>query len=103
MSDIPEDLLEYLVGRDAHHAANIQRAIDALTPFERRLLREAAVMGYVRGQLYGRDDRLPADHAMIRDAVGAAIAMDFPLLSALARGERPEVTEQGGHIPGGSE
>jgi hypothetical protein len=86
MSEIDEDLMRYLAGRDELHAREISAALDRLTDRERTLVREAGVMGYVRGMLRvpgGFKVAVPRDSAIVADVVGACIAMNdrFPLIA----------------------
>lgn len=102
---IDAQLAGYLAKRDLFHARRVQQVIDRLTPFEARLLREAAVMGYVRGSLYSGPlrDRLPKDHVMIRDVIDSCLAGErrrFPLIHALAEGADIPKDQVNGYIPG---
>lgn len=96
------DLLRYFEACERQRAEAINRALATLTPFERRLVREAAVMGYVRGAMAGRsraglgeprDGDVPSDASILADVIGACIAMDYPYLAAASRGQRRRVTK----------
>lgn len=81
----------------------VGRAWITLRPYERRLVHEAAVMGYVRGALAGRagaalneprETDIPTDTDMIFEVVGACLAMPdrYPYLAAAANGRRRRIT-----------
>lgn len=91
--DIPAALVSYLAVRDQQRADDVQRPLDTLTPFERRLIREAAVMAYVRGSIAGRssailkrEDRIPKDSAIVAEVIACCHGMSdlYPLLAAAA-------------------
>lgn len=101
--DFPPGLLDYFADRMRQRAERIDRTLATLTPFERRLVREAAVMGYVRGAMAGRNratlgepregDILP-DPDILADVIDACIAMDYPYLRAASNGQRRRVTKK---------
>lgn len=82
-------LAEYLAVRDAQRAEDVTRTLDALSPRERQLVREAAVMGYVQGVRYadaiGRVT-IPPDRVIVHRVVDACRAFDdlYPLLGGRA-------------------
>lgn len=95
-------LLDYSESRQRQRTAAVNRALATLRPFERRLVREAAVMGYVRGTIAGRaratlgeprDGDVPSDPAILADVISACIAMDSPYLRAASNGQRRRVTK----------
>lgn len=47
--EIPASIVAYVADRDAKRAEGVARTLGALTPRERALVKEAAVMGYVQG------------------------------------------------------
>lgn len=86
MTDSPNpsimtDVARMVAAGDQRRAARVSRAWSILRPFERRILREAAVMGYVlgyrRGLVRGRsgasvlDDggEFPSDEDIIRQVI----------------------------------
>jgi hypothetical protein len=75
MSEVPEEIVAYLSGREEERAFRIDRALAALTPRERDLVREAAVVGYVRGALAPKGEEVPPDAAILREVVGACLAL----------------------------
>lgn len=94
MIPISEDLLRYLAVRDEMHQREVAEALAALSPREQLLVREAAVMGYVRGMLHvpgGFKATVPTDSAIVADVVSACIAMSdrYPLVSG-----RPATEEE---------
>lgn len=97
----PQGHQEYLQDQMSERAARVQTIIDTLTPFERKLLREAMVMGAAYGTRFGPHDPLPKDYLIIRRALDGALALPerFPLLGHLANGERPRVGPVAADIP----
>lgn len=71
---LPESLIRYLAARDAQRADDVKSILDALTTREQRLIQDAAVMGYVRGKMSGRDDPIPKNGAIIGEVVDACLA-----------------------------
>jgi hypothetical protein len=99
---VPDDLASYFAERQRQRTEEVNRALATMRPYERRLVREAAVMGYVRGVMAGRsratlgeprDGDVPSDPAILADVIGACIAMDYPYLQAAAYGQRRRVTK----------
>ncbi len=88
MSDqpsLPAGLAEYLDARAGHRARQIADVLGALTPREQALVREAAVMGYVRGVCLG--EPIPPDSTIVADVVLGCLT--FPdQYPTIARGER---------------
>lgn len=84
MTGIPEELITYLAVRDRERGVRVTAALDARTPAERVLMKEAAVMGYVQGMQAGRDSRIPPDSAVLRSVVAACLEMPdlYPAISA---------------------
>lgn len=104
-AELPAGLLRYLADRDRKRSEAVNRALATLTPHERRLVREAAVMGYVRGAMAGRsratlgepaDGEIPKDSAIVTQVVDACIAMGhlYPYLAAASEGRRRRVTRK---------
>jgi hypothetical protein len=84
MPEIPEELITYLAARDREREARVTAALEAHTPAELTLIKEAAVMGYVQGRQAGRDSEIPPDSAVLRSVVAACLAMP-DLYPAIAR------------------
>lgn len=83
-----EQLTAYLATRDAQRAEAVERFLAKLTPREQRLVREAAVMGWVQGLQRNRGDAdavLP-DSAMLATVVEAMFANAdlYPVTSHVA-------------------
>lgn len=71
---LPESLVRYLAERDARRARDVESILNALTARERRLVQDAAVMGYVRGKMSGRDAPVPKDGVILGETVDACLA-----------------------------
>jgi hypothetical protein len=86
MSEIPDALATYLAARDHTRADQIADAFAALTPREKSLVWEAAVMGYVQGT-QARHPAVPADSVIVADVIGACIAMPdlYPAIAGETR------------------
>ena len=70
-----EELARYLGDRDARRAKAVRRTLDGLSDRERALLREGAVMGYVRGSMAaGGSQRVPPDEQILVEVVDACLA-----------------------------
>lgn len=84
MPEIPEEILRYVATRDAQRDDAVTRALGALSDRERRLVREAAVMGYVQGTRYA-DTPIPKDSVVVWRVIDACRAFDelYPTISAL--------------------
>ena len=100
--DFPPELLDYFAARQRQRGERINRVLATLRPFERRVLREAAVMGYVRGAMAGRaratlgkprDGDIPTDADILADVIGACMDMDYPYIAAASEGERRRITK----------
>jgi FixJ family two-component response regulator len=77
----------YLAERDDERAETVRRTLAAMTERERWLVREAAVMGYVCGQIAGSVgvDAIPRDSAVLAEVVDACLALDdlYPTMNSL--------------------
>ncbi|MEU1761156.1 hypothetical protein [Micromonospora sp. NPDC005652] len=101
-SDVLDGLARYFAIREQQRRDEVARALATLRPYERRIVREAAVMGYVRGAMAGRaratmgeprDGDIPSDSAILQDVISACISMDYPYLQEAAYGRRRRVTK----------
>jgi hypothetical protein len=105
VSDLPLELVDYLAARDQQRAARCDTALRTLRPYERRIVREAAVMGYVLGRqdglLRGRpgtglDDTegFPGDSTILQEVLQHCDSTSdlYPYLAAAAGGRRRRVT-----------
>lgn len=100
-----EGLTRYLAERDQQRLEAVNKALATLRPYERRLVREAAVMGYVRGAMAGRsravlgeprDGDIPrSDSDMLVEVVNACIGMGdlYPYLADASKGRRRRITK----------
>jgi hypothetical protein len=75
--------------RRAERADAVNAVLGALTPKERHLIHDAAVMGYVRGLLHGKhtpNDGVPKDSLIVAEVIDACLAMPdlYPGLNAVA-------------------
>lgn len=68
-----EDVADCILGA---HAAAVRDVLTALTDRERALIKDAAVMGYVRGTLHPRGEPVPKDGAIVTEVIDACLA--FP-------------------------
>ncbi|MBP8538582.1 hypothetical protein [Streptomyces sp. MK37H] len=73
---LPPSLITYLAQRDAQHADAVRAVLASLTDRERALIRDAAVMGYVRGTMHPQGERCPKDSAIVAEVIDACRA--FP-------------------------
>lgn len=71
-----EQLLGYLAARDQQRVDRFDRLMGSLSERERRLVREAAVMGYVQGTLAPAGAPIPPDSETAFRVVSSAL--DFP-------------------------
>lgn len=85
--DIDGWLAAYLEQRQRQRADARERVLASLTDRERRLVREAAVMGFVRGSIFGGDHRapeIPQDPVIVAEILDGC--RDFPDLYPLLGG-----------------
>ena len=74
--EISPEMANYLTVRARHRDRQVDAALERQTPDELRLMREAAVMGYVQGTRAAQGEAIPKDLAILRMVVGACL--DFP-------------------------
>lgn len=90
-TEIPADIVRYVAERDRQRAEQVGQVWASLTERERALVREAAVMAYVRGVMAAggtsRDVQIPPDSAVVREVIGACQAMPdlYPTLGKESR------------------
>ncbi|MFI8942695.1 hypothetical protein [Streptomyces syringium] len=84
---LPEHLVRYFAQREAARAERVRAFLDGLTAREHALAQDAAVMGYVRGSMHPRDEKVPLSADILADVIDACFA--FPdLYPAVATIER---------------
>lgn len=71
---LPEYLMTYLVDRDAQRAQAVDDFLTKITPRERALITQIAVMGYVQGIRHPEGERIPKNAPILAKALA-------PLLS----------------------
>lgn len=83
---LDERLLAYLAQRDTQRAEAVTAFLNKLTERERRLMREAAVMGYVRGRMHPDGEAHPKDSAVFAEVVDACLAIPdlYPVIHHVA-------------------
>lgn len=94
---IPDFLLGYLAERDKQRAEDVRRILTELTPRERSLVKDAAVMGYVRGTMTAEGERIPKDSAILAEVIDACLAApdNFPAIATGVTYRPLEDTETG--------
>lgn len=83
-SPLPDFLVDDLIQRDAERADAIRSFLESLTDRERALLKDVAVMGYVRGRMHPQGENHPKDSAVLAEVIGAALALPdlYPAIAA---------------------
>lgn len=108
MTDIPAAVVEMVLAGDRRRAERADTAWRTLTKFERRIVREAAVMGYVLGRqdgmiaarngarLYERPTDFPGDFDIVRQVLEHCDSTDdlYPYLGAACAGKRRRITRK---------
>jgi hypothetical protein len=89
VTEIPEALIRYVAVRDQERNERVSGVMRTLTETELTLIKEAAVMGYVRGKLASRDAPVPPDSDILRLVVAACLDMPDLYPTIAARGEHP--------------
>lgn len=80
-------LIRYFEIREQHRADEIAGVLAGLPDRERALVREAAVMGFVRGAMFAGGGRktpeIPRDSRIVAEVVGACLSMPetYPTLT----------------------
>lgn len=88
IDDFNERLGAYFLSRDKTREAMVAGILAAMTKRERGLVREVAVMGYVRGKFSsGNKDPVPPDSQIVFDVILACYYMPdlYPTISRLVR------------------
>lgn len=84
--EIRQDVVEYVAAQDARRARRVEKVVRHLATLGHgRFVREAAVMGYVRGTLAQPGERVPPDSAVVAEVVDAVLAMPdlYPMICSL--------------------
>jgi hypothetical protein len=86
-SQVDAQLDEYFTNRQATRAARVRAFLDSLTARERALFRDAAVMGYVRGTMHPKDERIPKSREVLAEVVDACFALPdlYPAVATIER------------------
>lgn len=71
MTELSQQLDDYFERRLQARADRIRNFLAALTPRERDLVHDAAVMGYVRGSLHPKGQEIPLNPEIIADVINA--------------------------------
>lgn len=91
---IDERLVRYFAERQRQRAEQVVAVVGAMNPREQRLVREAAVMGYVRGTMAGRVDGregretvIPHDRDVLALVVSCCLSMPdlYPTFDRMER------------------
>lgn len=85
-TSIPDSLVQYIADRDRQRADAVRQRLDELSPRERKLIREAAVMGYVQGIRAvpgGWQQTIPGDANIVHTVVAACQSFNdlYPMLA----------------------
>ena len=104
MTEPPAALITYLAEREPPRANDVAAPLACLTERERRLIREAAVMGYVQGRRHPEHQDQPKDAAVLAEVVDACLAMPdlYPVISGVrpcAECGHPQYSHRDGDDP----
>lgn len=92
--EFAEQLVRYFNIRQEERSQRVESVVAALNPRERKLVREAAVMGYVRGTMAGAvagregaKPEIPPDSFVLREVVDACLSMPdlYPTFERMER------------------
>ncbi|MEU1078188.1 hypothetical protein ABZ404_36990 [Streptomyces sp. NPDC005878] len=85
-----DPLLCYLAKREAARVVRVQAFLDSLNPRERALMKEVAVMGYVRGTLHPAGETVPKEDAILAQVIDACFAFPdlYPAIAVIERHPR---------------
>jgi len=80
---LPDYLVDYLIQRDTERTNAVTAFLASLTDRERALVRDAAVMGYVRGRMHPKDEPHPKDSHVLAEVVAACLDITdmYPAIS----------------------
>lgn len=87
--DVETLLAAYLQRQDQKRADRVQATLATMTDRERRLVREVAVMAYVRGQIAGQcgEEKPPPDSQVVSHVIACLHDMPdlYPTINALTK------------------
>jgi hypothetical protein len=85
---LPPEVVAYIHHAEQQRADQVRATVAAMTPREQALVREIAVMAYVRGRLAGWDSSQPPDSAVLAEAVTGCLHMPdlYPTVNSLTEG-----------------
>ncbi|WP_093803975.1 hypothetical protein [Streptomyces sp. Wb2n-11] len=90
---LPAELVAYLERQDDRRANTLAAKLASYTDWERALIKDAAVMGYVRGKTHPKGEPHPKDSHVLAEVVGECMA--FPdLYPAISTETQPTEDEQ---------
>lgn len=97
---VPPILAQYILSQDRRRADRVGRVYSSLPPNIRQLVKDVAVMGYVRGLAAGRngDYNLPLDSVVVAEVIDACLTFPdlYPAVSAIEEMTRPSREESAG-------
>ncbi|MFD7995473.1 hypothetical protein [Streptomyces mexicanus] len=73
--ELPDFLVTYLAERQTQRATAVDSFLASLSNYERGLVHDAAVMGYVQGLMRDRSDGVPKDSETMALVIDACLAM----------------------------
>jgi hypothetical protein len=88
---LPDFLVTYHNNREQQRAKAVDDFLAKLTPRERALFHDAAVMGYIQGLMRDRAEGAPKDSQTIALVVDACFAFPdlYPAVNTIARSKAP--------------
>lgn len=88
---LPEFLIRYLTERDTQRGNAVADVLASLTERELLLVKEAAVMGYVRGKISLSKEKVPRDSAILTEVVDACLASSdlYPVITSVTEQPKP--------------
>lgn len=91
-----KQIMAYLADRDEQRRTAVRDTWHALTPRERRLVREVSVMAYVNGSNARRCgiDKIPPDSAIVSQAIDGCLQNDdlYPVIAHVREQAPPSRT-----------
>lgn len=85
---LPDQLVAYFADREAQRTSAVETFLAGLTPFERHLVHDCAVMGYVRGMTHPAGKEIPRDSAITAEVIDACHAFPDLYLAVNAPAEQ---------------